>query len=78
MAKKAPRAQFALPDKKAFPLNTPGRVKLAPSAAARSYAAGNITKAEELRVQRAAAKKRGPGATTSANKSQKTGKRGGR
>jgi hypothetical protein len=67
MAKaKAPRADFALPEgtrtsggKGAYPLNTPGRVKAAPGLAARSEAKGNITKAQEARVDKAAAAKRG-------------------
>lgn len=52
------RSDFALPGKH-FPLNTPGRVKAAPGLAARSEKAGNITKAQEQKVVKAAAKKSG-------------------
>lgn len=57
--RKAPRSKFALPGKK-FPLNTLGRIKAAPSLAARSRKAGNITRAQEATVKRkaAAARKR--------------------
>lgn len=64
--KKAPRAKFALPGGTktsggggAYPLNTPGRVAAAPGLAARSQKLGNISKAQEQKVDRAAAAKRG-------------------
>ena len=55
---KPPRADFALPGGK-FPLNTAGRVKVAPELAAVSRKKGNITAAQEATVDRAAADKRG-------------------
>lgn len=63
---KTPRGNFALPGgtktsggKGAYPMNTPGRVKAAPGLAAKSEALGNISKAQEMKVDRAAAAKRG-------------------
>ena len=61
MAKrKAARSSFALPRKKMFPLNTKGRVRLAPGAATRAKRAGTISAAEAATVRRkaAAARKR--------------------
>jgi len=59
MAKaKAPRAEFALPGGR-FPLNTPGRVKVADKDAAIARKAGTINAAEEAKVKRAVARKRG-------------------
>lgn len=52
------RGDFALPKKKAFPLNTPGRVAAAPGLATRSQRAGNISAAEAATVRRKAAAKR--------------------
>jgi hypothetical protein len=52
------RGNFALPGKRAFPLNTPGRVAAAPGMAARSAAAGNITPEQATMIRKAAAKAR--------------------
>ncbi len=48
---KTPRGDFALPAKKAFPLNTPGRVAAAPGLASYSEAKGNITPAQAATVK---------------------------
>jgi hypothetical protein len=56
---KAPRAQFALPEKKEFPLNTAGRRKVAVKDAVASERAGNITGAEVAKIRRAVAAKSG-------------------
>lgn len=56
----AKRTDFALPSKKAFPLDTPGRIAAAPGLAAYSAKKGNITKAQEATVKRKAAAKREP------------------
>lgn len=51
------RSDFALPARRMFPLNTPGRVAAAPGDAARARRAGTITAAEEATVKRKAAAK---------------------
>jgi hypothetical protein len=56
---KAPRADFALPAQKAYPLNTSGRVKVAVKDAVDSERAGNATPADVAKVRRAVAAKRG-------------------
>lgn len=48
------RSDFALPDRKMFPLNTAGRRKVAPQMAARAEKAGTISAAEKKKVDRAA------------------------
>lgn len=66
--KKPPRAEFALPGgtksnpAPGYPLNTPGRVAAAPGLAARSEKMGNISKAQESKVNAAAAHARGASA----------------
>lgn len=52
------RTEYALPDRKMFPLNTEGRVEAAPGLAARAEEAGTITAAEKRKVIAAAARKR--------------------
>lgn len=54
------RSGFALPGRRMFPLDSPGRVAAAPGLAERSRKAGTITAAEEATVKRkaAAARKR--------------------
>lgn len=52
------RGGFALPGRRMFPLNTPGRVAAAPGMAERSRRAGTITAAEETTVKHKAAAKR--------------------
>jgi hypothetical protein len=46
-----PRYQFGLPEKRAFPMPDENHVRAALSGAPRSYAAGNISKAEEQTVE---------------------------
>ena len=53
------RGGFALPGRRMFPLNTPGRVAAAPGMAERARRAGTITASEEATVKRKAAAKRG-------------------
>lgn len=55
---KAPRAKFALSGGR-FPLNTPGRVQVAPKDAAIAERAGSITPAERQTVDNKAAAARG-------------------
>jgi hypothetical protein len=52
------RSDFALPSRRMFPLNTPGRVAAAPGLAERARKAGTITSSEEATVKRKAAAKR--------------------
>jgi hypothetical protein len=67
---KAPRADFALPEKKAYPLNTPGRRKIAVYDAVKSERMGNATPAEVAKVRRAVAARSGkaPAKTKAAKK----------
>lgn len=55
---KAPRGDYALPDKKAFPLNTPGRVQVADKDAVIAERAGNISASEAATVKHKVAEKR--------------------
>jgi hypothetical protein len=58
---KAPRTDFALPGKKAFPLNTAGRVQVADKDAVIAEKAGSITPAEAATVKsKVAAKNHNP------------------
>ena len=52
------RSEFALPARRMFPLNTPGRVAAAPGDAEKARRAGTISAAEEATVKRKAAAKR--------------------
>lgn len=61
------RANFALPGGR-FPLNTPGRRKIAPELAAYSERKGNISKAQEQMVVRKAREKRTPVAKVDSKK----------
>ena len=64
MAKKA-RGEYALPAKKAFPLNTAGRVKAAPGLARYSESKGNISAAEaDSVISKAAARRKVIGGST--------------
>lgn len=55
--KRLPEKEFALPEKRAFPIENKSHARNAKARASMSYNEGHITKAEEERVDRAANRK---------------------